>query len=402
MIKNTNSLDEYLLKQSVSSTATGNGISSVFRAILEPVLETHTDGLESDVIFKVTNRDMFTGLLTRLEFSDINFVDYGDDVKGREQLDETDFLLVMTSDFMSFFAWKFVGNEFVYSCFTNTEEINTIINLLNENTDKDLSYLKEKYNTDKLKKNLTNSCINKLASMLSTATPVNTDVIDNEDLSEKINTITKKARYISHEIKNQLSICDLYSGIIKKFCEYNNINEKTINNAVECIDKSVKITGYTLNQLKSLNSKELKLYKTNKLIDTAVNLAGAYLENRNIELIVNNNVEDEIFVDKTLFISTIINLVKNACEAFDDTEEKGNKIEVQTKIDNDSVLIHIINNAKPISNPEKIFDEGMTTKPTGSGLGLFICKKYTEEQCGQIKLLKSDEDSTIFELRFCL
>ena len=77
MIKNTNSLDEYLLKQSVSNTAAEKGISSIFRAILEPVLETHSDGLESDVIFKVTNRDMFTGLLTRLEFSDINFVDYG-------------------------------------------------------------------------------------------------------------------------------------------------------------------------------------------------------------------------------------------------------------------------------------------------------------------------------------
>ena len=402
MIKNTNSLDEYLLKQSVSNNATEKGISSIFRAILEPVLETHSDGLESDVIFKVTNRDMFTGLLTRLEFSDINFVDYGDDVKGREQLDETDFLLVMTSDFMSFFAWKFTGSEFLYTCFTNSSEINTIIDLLDENADKDFSYLKDKYKTKTLSKNLTNICINKLTSMLANTTPVNTDVIDNEDLSEKINTITKKARYISHEIKNQLSICDLYSGIIKKFCEYNDINEKTIDNAVECIDKSIKITGYTLNQLKTINSKELKLYKTNKLIETAVNLSGAYLENRNIELIVNNDIEDEIFVDKTLFISTIINLVKNACEAFDDTEEKGNKIEISTKIENDSVLIHVENNAKPITNPEKIFDEGMTTKPTGSGLGLFICKKYTEEQCGQIRLLKSDEDSTIFELRFCL
>ncbi len=402
MIKNTNSLDEYLLKQSVSNTATEQGISSIFRAILEPVLEINSDGQESDVIFKVTNRDMFTGLLTRLEFSDINFVDYGNDVKGKEQLDETDFLLVMTSDFMSFFAWKFTGNEFLYTCFTNSSEINTIIELLDENSDKDFSYLKEKYNTSKLAKNLTNACINKLSAMLANSNPVNTDVIDNEDLSEKINSITRKARYISHEIKNQLSICDLYSGIIKKFCEYNDINEKTINNAVDCIDKSVKIAGYTLTQLKTLNTKELKLYKTNKLIDIAVSLAKAYLENRNIEFIVNNNVEEEIFVDQTLFVSTIINLIKNACEAFDDTQEKGNKIEVLTKVENDTVLIDIINNAKPIPNPEKIFEEGMTTKPTGSGLGLFICKKYTEEQCGQIQLLKSDEDSTIFELRFCL
>ena len=104
MIKQTNSLDEYLLKQSISTLTTEQGLSSLFRGLLEPVLEISTDGVESDVILKVTNRDMFTGLLTRLEFSDINYVDYGDDLKGREQLEETDFLLVMTSDFISFLS----------------------------------------------------------------------------------------------------------------------------------------------------------------------------------------------------------------------------------------------------------------------------------------------------------
>lgn len=402
MIKQTNSLDEYLLKQSISTLTTEEGLSNLFRGLLEPVLEISTDGVESDVILKVTNRDMFTGLLTRLEFSDINYVDYGDDLKGREQLEETDFLLVMTSDFISFLSWKLTEEGLKYCNYTNSPEISKIIDLLNENSDYDISYLKTKHNTDNLKDNLVSICINKLGSMLSNTSPVNNDVIDNEDLSNKINYLTKKSRYISHEVKNQLSICDLYSGIIKRYCSNNEINDSTINNALDCISKSIKISGNTLTQLKSLNSKELKLYKTNKLIETSAELSKAYLENRNIELILENKIEEEIFVDETLFTSTVINLVKNACEAFDDFESKDNWIKISTSIENDNVIIQVSNNAKPILEPEKIFEEGMTTKSTGSGLGLYICKQNTEEQCGQLNLIKSDEDSTIFELRFCL
>lgn len=398
MIKQTNSLDEYLLKHAVISSTDEQALSCLFRAVLEPVLEINTES-ESDVVLKVTNRDLFTGLMTRLEFSEIHYVDYGRDVKGKENLEETDFLLVAASDFVSFLSWKFDENGIKYYFVTNTKEIDKIISLLDENADIDLNYLKQKYHTDKLKENYANACINKLATMLGNT---KTDVIEENEPSDKIEFLTKKARYISHEVKNQLSICDLYSGIIKRYCANNDINETTINHAVNCIDKSVKIAGNTLAQLKTLNSKELKLYKTNKLIASAIDLSKAYLENRNIELIIENDIQDEIFVDETLFISTIINLIKNACEAFNDFENNNGWIKISSKIENDSVVIQVSNNAKPITEPEKIFNEGVTTKSTGSGLGLFICKKNTEEQCGQLNLVKSDEESTVFELKFCL
>ena len=113
MIKQTNSLDEYLLKHAVISSTDEQALSCLFRAVLEPVLEINTES-ESDVVLKVTNRDLFTGLMTRLEFSEIHYVDYGGDVKGKENLEETDFLLVAASDFVSFLSWKFDENGIKY------------------------------------------------------------------------------------------------------------------------------------------------------------------------------------------------------------------------------------------------------------------------------------------------
>ena len=47
---------------------------------------------------------------------------------------------------------------------------------------------------------------------------------------------------------------------------------------------------------------------------------------------------------------------------------------------------------------EKIFEEGYTSKITGSGLGLYISKEAMKEQYGDLKLISSDKNGTVFEI----
>lgn len=207
----------------------------------------------------------------------------------------------------------------------------------------------------------------------------------------------KKLRYISHEIKNQLSICDLYTEIIKKYCKKNNINDSIILKSTECIKNAVNMAGNSLLELKSIDNIELKKYNVNELIKEAMSLAKVYAFNKNINFYLETDSQSEIFVDKNKFTGVIINLIKNACEAFDDTIEEKN-ITLSTSDKNGFVRINISNNAKPVSNPDEIFKEGFTTKSAGSGLGLYICKQSIEELCGKFRLVKSDDVSTDFEI----
>ena len=101
MLKQKISLDEYLIKHTTFETINEVGLQNLFRSMLEPVLET-TDKIKSDVLLKVTNREMFLGLLTRLSFSEVSYTDYIEEIRDSESLDETDFLLVAASDFISF------------------------------------------------------------------------------------------------------------------------------------------------------------------------------------------------------------------------------------------------------------------------------------------------------------
>ena len=208
---------------------------------------------------------------------------------------------------------------------------------------------------------------------------------------------TKKIRYIAHEIKNQLSICDLYTEIIKKYCDKNNIQDETILKSVECIKRSVKMAGNSLIELKSSDFSELNKYNINNLISEALNLSGVYALNKNIKLCYEPESNAAILADKNKFEAVIINLVKNACEAFD-TEQEEKNITVQTSESKGFLRITVSNNAKPVESPATIFNEGYTTKSSGNGLGLYICKKNIEDIAGKLELVKSDEQSTVFEI----
>ena len=93
----------------------------------------------------------------------------------------------------------------------------------------------------------------------------------------------------------------------------------------------------------------------------------------------------------------VVGEAENGIEAI---EIKG-KIEILAEIKNNLGIIKISNNGKPISKEkqESIFNEGYTTKKTGCGLGLCICKKYLKSQNATLELVKSIKGQTQFEIK---
>ena len=214
----------------------------------------------------------------------------------------------------------------------------------------------------------------------------------------------KKTRITAHEIRNQLSICDLYSEIIRKYVDKEDIDRNGIKNAANSITKALKMASNSLIALKSSESPELKKNNLSEIIENAVELSSVYAEGKNIKIEVENTPDIFILSDEEKLTAVIINLVKNAAEAFDIDEISENVqndkyIKIVTEKEDDFASIRVSNNAPGIENPEDIFKEGFTTKNTGSGLGLWICKKSIEEQLGELELSRHSEDYTEFTIR---
>ena len=147
---------------------------------------------------------------------------------------------------------------------------------------------------------------------------------------------------------------------------------------------------------KSLKPTDLREYSLNSLVDSAFELTQVYSNSKNIKF--RNNIKNDVkaLVDENKFLTVLINLIKNAVESIEDSGE----ISIDIQSGDENIRVIVANNGEPIKKEAQnnIFQEGFTTKPTGSGLGLVICKKTLEEQFAQLKLLKSDEVSTEFEI----
>ncbi len=210
------------------------------------------------------------------------------------------------------------------------------------------------------------------------------------------NIVFEQSRCIAHEIRNHLSICELYTQIIKKNLENEGIENQSIDNAINCIKKSLKIMSNSLLDLKSLNNYEKKVCDLKSIVEEGVQLSTVYIHDKDIKISCNLKGTASVLIDENKFLACLVNIIKNAIEAID----KKGKIQVELKVKSDLAEIKISNDGAPISKEkeEAIFAEGYTTKPKGSGLGLYICTNNLKAQNAVLKLNKSTEEITEFEI----
>lgn len=208
--------------------------------------------------------------------------------------------------------------------------------------------------------------------------------------------IYEQSRCIAHEMRNHLSICELYTQIIRKNLEKEGIKNYSIENALNCINKSLKIMNNNLLDLKSLNNFSPKICSIKKILEEGIKLSQVYICEKDIKITSDLQTDANVYIDENKFLACIVNIIKNAIEAiFNDGE-----IHVSLQLTNDKAHIKISNNGEAISEEKQkaIFEEGFTTKPTGSGLGLHICANNLKAQNTVLKLIESTEQKTVFEI----
>ena len=408
IVRQQNYLKELIESQN-NQILSKSALKCIMRAVLEPLVNSPEEGV---VLHRIENKTGIMGLIKRLEFSSVPSYDFTDESGHLKEKvwANTEFLCVLTHRFVVIIIWdnKTDNKNFVrYYTIFNSRVQNEALDIIGRNTDVDIKDFQERFKPDRRDNPLLNSSLRKIIENLDEAIKdavLGFAQIQSEKEEEEI---SQNTRIVAHEIKNQLSICDLYTEIIKKTCAKNNIDNDGILNAVKCLSKAVKIAGNSLITLKSTEKNDIKPYKLKELVKNISDLTGVYFEGKNIEYITENDIDIKIPVDEDKFTAAVINLVKNAAEAF---KKEGDKIEmvsngekpyvkIKTEENDDFAVIRISNNAGKIETPENIFKEGFSTKSAGSGLGLMICKKSIEEMYGRLELETNTEEKVEFVIK---
>ncbi len=212
--------------------------------------------------------------------------------------------------------------------------------------------------------------------------------------------IQEQARCIAHEIRNHISICDVYTEIIRKQLANSGVENQSVNNALDCIGKSLKIISNSLTDLKSLDNLKIQKSDLRELLFQALEMSKVYVHDKCVKFNLDAAGDCIAEIDENKFLACIVNLIKNAIESIDTAGE----IKIELIKENNTARIRVSNNGKmiPEDKQSEIFKDGFTTKKTGSGLGLYICKNNLAQQNADLKLLQSTPDLTIFEIKIPL
>ena len=108
-----------------------------------------------------------------------------------------------------------------------------------------------------------------------------------------------------------------------------------------------------------------------------------------------------IRADRIQLQQIVLNLVKNAIEAMSSAPSGSRHVRVVTRLSgNSTVLLSIQDSGHGITAEDqgRVFYPFFTTKPTGMGLGLAICRSIAEDHGGNLRLVETSSHGSIFEI----
>ena len=208
------------------------------------------------------------------------------------------------------------------------------------------------------------------------------------------------ARRLAHEIKNPLTPIQLSAERIDhKFSKQLEKKDqtilsditKTIVNQVDAIKKMVnEFTEYSRSP--ELTKSEINLID---LLNELVNL----FQKEDLKIKISTRLKKINFTcDEIKIRQVFVNLINNAYEAKKD--DNSCEIQIRLRKTKNTVILNFTDNGSGVNDDINIFEPYVTTKKTGTGLGLAVVKKIIDEHDGSITIKNNKISGANVEIHF--
>ncbi|MFZ1949315.1 MAG: HAMP domain-containing sensor histidine kinase [Pseudolabrys sp.] len=221
----------------------------------------------------------------------------------------------------------------------------------------------------------------------------------------RIATVSELSASIAHELKQPLATIAAYgnAGLRWLARQVPDVDEVRANlqGTIDAANRASVVIDELRAMFRKDNSRQT-LVDVNRLLLDTLSLTNHEIQAKNI------SVQTELFEDSTLLVpadqvqlqQVILNLIVNAIEAMNFMPD-ARELRITSGLhDADGVLITVEDSGPGIApeNLDKVFDTFFTTKPTGMGMGLSICRSIIEAHGGRLWASSAAPHGCIFHI----
>ena len=204
--------------------------------------------------------------------------------------------------------------------------------------------------------------------------------------SEREGAWREMARQVAHEIKNpltpmKLSLQYLQRSINNKSDNVTALTASVAETLVQQIDHLNRIAG-DFGQFANIGHPHNTIFAVHEVLRSVTQL---YSHEDKMQLTWRPDEKDVMLnADSTHINRLFTNLIQNALQAI--PNDRVPRIDIDETVNEDTIVIRVKDNGLGIAQSmhSKIFTPNFTTKTSGTGLGLAMCKGIVEEANGKI------------------
>lgn len=216
--------------------------------------------------------------------------------------------------------------------------------------------------------------------------------------SKKLVEIGNRARVVAHDVKNMISATISLTDMVLENESKDGVVAEYCNDIINASSKAYEMISTLMVQGSENTQHEPICINVDDLIKDSFPIYSSIVLSPS-ELYTELNAKGaRVRCKESQFQRIIINLVTNST----DSMVSGGNILIKTNLKDSNVHVEVHDEGQGIPEiyRQKVFEDGFTTKEKGHGIGLACISKAIDELGGELKLVRTSSEGTVFRLIF--